>query len=112
KVIILLIAGPIAVFSNVIRILFLCIVAYHYGSEVAVGKLHDISGIGIFAVAFVMLFTAEALLRKYLPPRADDGPKAEPGPAPRVIAPVPGKVVCILGALLIAATAGGQVIIE
>ncbi|MBI2423879.1 MAG: exosortase/archaeosortase family protein [Candidatus Hydrogenedentes bacterium] len=68
KIIILLISGPIAIVSNIIRIMFLCVVGYHFGSEYAVGTLHDISGIGIFAVAFAMLFTAEALLRKYLPP--------------------------------------------
>src|SRR5262249_23499137 len=41
RIFILLLAGPIAVISNVFRIFFLCVVGYFYGSVIAGGKVHD-----------------------------------------------------------------------
>jgi exosortase len=67
RVVILAVAGPVAVIANILRILFLCIVGYTWGSKAAVGTVHDVSGIMIFAVAFVLLFTIESILRKIAP---------------------------------------------
>jgi len=39
------IAPIIAVLTNILRIFGLCVVGYFYGSEVAAGKFHDVSGI-------------------------------------------------------------------
>ncbi len=64
---ILLASIPIAIVSNVIRIFLLCVLAYFRGSEFAVGWPHDISGILIFVVAFILLFAAEAFFRKLAP---------------------------------------------
>lgn len=63
----LAISGPIAVAANVSRILLLCVVAYFWGSDVATGTVHDISGVLIFVVAFILFFMAEALLRRLAP---------------------------------------------
>ncbi|MFH2138100.1 MAG: exosortase/archaeosortase family protein [Candidatus Omnitrophota bacterium] len=51
---------PIALIANIIRIMLLILVFYVYGSEVAMGKFHDISGFLLFVIAFVGL----VLLRK------------------------------------------------
>lgn len=67
KIIILLVSPAIAILANVSRIFFLCVVGYVWGSEAATGLVHDISGIGIFAVAFALLFSMEAALRKFAP---------------------------------------------
>ena len=67
RYIILAIAGPVAIIANILRIFFLCVVGYLWGSDVAVGTIHDISGIMIFAVAFIIIFTIESLLRKIAP---------------------------------------------
>ena len=72
KLLILLVSPAIAILANVTRIFFLCVVGYVWGSETATGLVHDISGIGIFAVAFALLFSAEAILRKIAPQR-DEG---------------------------------------
>lgn len=71
---VLLMSAPIAIAANIARIFMVCIVAYYWGSEFAAGKFHDISGLLIFAVAFVLFFMLEALLRKWLP-----AAKASPG---------------------------------
>lgn len=67
RIAILLISPAVAIAANVARIFFLCVIGYFFGSEWATGKVHDASGIGIFACAFVLLFGAEALLRKIAP---------------------------------------------
>jgi exosortase len=72
KLLILLLSPAIAILANVSRIFFLCIVGYVWGSETATGLVHDVSGIGIFAVAFAMLFSLEALLRRVAPERSKE----------------------------------------
>jgi exosortase len=63
------IAPIVAILTNVLRIFSLCVVGYFYGSEVAAGTFHDVSGILIFVVAFVLFLSLEGLLRKLLPAR-------------------------------------------
>ncbi len=72
RIFIFMISAPVAIISNVVRIFFLCVVGYMYGSENASGKVHDISGILIFAVAFVLLFSLESFLRKVAPARESE----------------------------------------
>jgi exosortase len=69
RIVILLISPAVAIVANVARIFFLCVVGYVWGSEAATGIVHDASGIGIFAFAFLLLFGAEAFLRKIAPAR-------------------------------------------
>ncbi len=65
QVMILGMSAPIAVAANVFRIVLLCVVGYYKGSEFAAGRFHDVSGILIFAVAFVLFFTLEGALRAF-----------------------------------------------
>ncbi len=67
KFVILALAGPIAVASNVLRIFALCVVGYFYGSETAAGWVHDISGIGIFVVAVMLFLSVLSLLNRVAP---------------------------------------------
>jgi len=72
RLLIVILSPAIAIIANVARIFFLCVVGYVWGSESATGIVHDVSGIGIFAVAFIMLFTMEALFRKIAPQREEE----------------------------------------
>lgn len=65
--IVMLMSAPIAIAANVFRIFLLCVVGYKRGSAFASGEFHDISGVIIFVVAFVLFFTLEALLRRAAP---------------------------------------------
>jgi exosortase len=67
KTLLLLMSGPVAVLTNVLRIFSLCVVGYFWGSEVAAGKFHDISGFMIFVVAFICFFAIETQLRRWAP---------------------------------------------
>ncbi|ODS33218.1 MAG: putative exosortase [Candidatus Scalindua rubra] len=55
---------PDAVIANIIRILILCLVANKWGSEVATGLVHDITGMLIFVIAFILLFGLGSSLRR------------------------------------------------
>ncbi len=72
KILLLAVSPFIAVIANVFRIFLLCIVGYFWGSEIAAGTVHDVSGYMIFVVAFAMFFGLEMLLRKYAPQRSDE----------------------------------------
>jgi exosortase len=67
RVLVLLIAAPIAILSNLLRIFFLCAVAHFWDSSVATGWVHDASGVGVYALALSLLIGVEALLRKVAP---------------------------------------------
>lgn len=53
---------PIAIFSNMVRVYALCLIAYFWGSQAIHGLVHDISGYMIFVVAFISLFLVMKLL--------------------------------------------------
>ena len=65
RIAILMFAAPIAVAANIVRIFFLCVVGYFYGSEIAGGKVHDYSGFLIYAVAIALFTAIDVPLRRF-----------------------------------------------
>jgi len=57
---------PVAMIANVLRIFTVGLVASAYGSELAAGKVHDVSGYLLFAVAFGLLFLVGKLLDRLI----------------------------------------------
>ncbi|MFA5261189.1 MAG: exosortase/archaeosortase family protein, partial [Candidatus Omnitrophota bacterium] len=55
KVVLFLTTIPIAIITNVCRVVFLATVSEIWGAEAASGFVHDASGFLIFALAFVLL---------------------------------------------------------
>ncbi len=82
RVLILLLAGPIAVVSNIARIFLLCFVGYFYGSEVASGWVHDYSGFLIYAIAIALFTALDIPLRRWAAVDKDPAPEAGSGPPP------------------------------
>lgn len=58
-------AFPCAIASNVIRIMALCYVAEWFSVETATGKFHDMSGLGVFVVAFCIMFGIEKVIASH-----------------------------------------------
>lgn len=56
KWIIFLSTIPIAIVTNVIRVVILASVSEIWGSKYAMGAIHDISGFSVFVLAFILLF--------------------------------------------------------
>ena len=53
----ILLAVPLAFFVNILRVVFTGVIAHLYGSKIATGFLHDISGMIVFAVGAVIYFS-------------------------------------------------------
>ena len=70
-------AVPISVIANAWRIVTLTFIACKWGSEAAHGFVHDVTGYGIFAVAFVLFFSFERLLRAFGSPDEGEGTAPE-----------------------------------
>lgn len=66
RIFMLLIAVPVAILCNVIRITGLNVVAHHYGVDAARegAWFHDMSGIAVFVLALAILFLIEAIIMR------------------------------------------------
>ena len=53
---------PIAVFVNLIRVLFLVLLTYHVGDEAGQGFMHGLAGMSLFVAGLAVLFGLDALL--------------------------------------------------
>jgi exosortase B len=62
---------PIAIAANVLRVMALVLITYHFGEEAAQGLLHGFAGMLVFVVALAMLLGVDKLIRR---PREDGGP--------------------------------------
>lgn len=56
---------PVALFSNLIRVLMLILLTYHFGEATAQGFLHDFAGIFMFAIALAGMYVLDELLRPF-----------------------------------------------
>ncbi len=57
-------AIPIAIATNMARIVGTAVLADHYGAKVAMGFFHEFAGLVVFGAALVLLFVAGALLSR------------------------------------------------
>lgn len=64
-----LLAVPVSFTANVVRVMILVVVTYHFGDEVGQGFVHNFAGIVLFAVALALMGGVDALLGFVLPDR-------------------------------------------
>ena len=60
---------PIAFAANIIRVVVLVLITYHFGDAAGQGFLHGAAGIVLMLVALACLFALDALLARVLPAR-------------------------------------------
>jgi EpsI family protein len=53
---------PIAIAGNVLRVLALVLVAYHFGDDAAQGAVHTLAGLLVFVTAFALLVALDSLV--------------------------------------------------
>ena len=53
---------PIAFCANIVRVIFLVLVTYHFGDAAGQGFLHGLSGMMLFVVALICILTLDAIL--------------------------------------------------
>ena len=67
RVLLVLLTIPIAILTNMIRVIGTGVLAQYYGAAAAEGFFHEFAGMGVFVLAMVMLFACSGLLRKVWP---------------------------------------------
>ncbi len=110
---------PVAVVSNAVRVVGLIIVAHIWDNKTATGWFHDISGLSIFILAFLLMFALESMLLAFrraigrpakIPPLFDGVRRGDEddGQWSAMVSAGGGKAGWA-AAILLAATAGGAV---
>jgi exosortase len=64
RIVLVLSTIPLALFANIVRVTGTGILANFYGSRVALGFLHEFSGLVVFAFGFVLLLLEYTILNK------------------------------------------------
>ena len=65
RLILIVSALPIAILTNMLRVIVTGVLAQYYGAAAAEGFFHEFAGLAVFAVAMVLLLTESALLRRW-----------------------------------------------
>ena len=60
---------PIAFAANIVRVMILVLVTYHFGDEAGQGFVHSFAGMVLFMVALVLMLTTDKLLGLFIPAR-------------------------------------------
>ena len=60
------VAIPIAIISNFIRVVVLVLITYYFGNAAAQGFLHEFAGLVMFAVALLLVFSIDQLVAPLL----------------------------------------------
>jgi exosortase B len=63
NVVLSLLIVPISFTANMLRVLFLALLTYHFGDEVGQGYLHGFAGIVLFVIALGLTIATDGLLR-------------------------------------------------
>jgi exosortase/archaeosortase family protein len=61
---------PIAILTNVLRIMTLILLTYYAGNDVAQGFLHFTTGMVLFGVALILVFALDTVLHRFFRPKA------------------------------------------
>lgn len=72
-VILLALIWPIAFFANMLRVITLVLITFHFGDEAGQGFLHGFAGIILFITALLILIAVDSMLGFFFP---DKPPKA------------------------------------
>jgi exosortase B len=68
---------PIAFLANVVRVIILVLVTYHFGDEAGQGFVHGFAGMVLFMVALMLILATDQLLSLVLPRERRSGEAAE-----------------------------------
>jgi exosortase B len=61
---------PIAFLANVVRVVILVLVTFHFGDEAGQGFVHSFAGMVLFLVALVLMLVVDHILGRFVPAHA------------------------------------------
>ncbi len=64
RIVLVLLTIPIAIFTNMLRVIGTGFLSQYYGAAAAEGFFHEFAGMGVFLLAMVLLFVSSGILRK------------------------------------------------
>ena len=64
---------PIAFIANIVRVMILVLVTFHFGDEAGQGFVHDFAGLVLFVVALLLIFAVDAVLGVAMRQRSTTG---------------------------------------
>lgn len=64
RTILIISAVPVAILTNMFRVIVTGVLASYYGAAAAEGFFHEFAGMAVFVLAMIILFSESALLRK------------------------------------------------
>jgi exosortase/archaeosortase family protein len=67
---------PIAFAANIVRVIILVLLTYHFGDEAGQGFLHGAAGMALMVVALLIFFVLDTLLASVFRSRASAGDAA------------------------------------
>ncbi len=74
---------PIAFLANIVRVMILVLVTFHFGDEAGQGFVHDFAGMVLFMVALVLILLTDSVLNLFFKKKpAEPATSAAPAPAP------------------------------
>ncbi|MFY7975702.1 MAG: exosortase B [Rubrivivax sp.] len=65
NVVLAILVVPISFFANIIRVMILVLVTFHFGDEAGQGFVHDFAGMVLFMVALVLILATDSLLNLF-----------------------------------------------
>ncbi|MCE2915676.1 MAG: exosortase B [Rubrivivax sp.] len=65
NVVLAILVIPISFFANIIRVMILVLVTFHFGDEAGQGFVHDFAGMVLFMVALVLILATDSLLNLF-----------------------------------------------
>jgi exosortase B len=60
---------PIAFFANIVRVIILVLVTYHFGDAAGQGLVHGLSGLVLFVIALISILLLDVILAAFINPR-------------------------------------------
>jgi exosortase B len=66
---------PIAFAANIVRVMILVLVTYHFGDEAGQGFVHGFAGMVLFLVALVLMLVTDKVLGLFIPAQRGGGKK-------------------------------------
>ena len=87
-------AVPVSFVANVLRVMILVLVTYHFGDDAGQGFIHDFAGIVLFALALALMATVDGVLGWIWPdaPRSSGSPPSPVAAEDVVVAAGPAPV--------------------